>query len=139
MPPAAPLDGRDLDDSARCPCLSGETYGSCCGPLHRGTTPAPTAERLMRSRYSAFVLARASYLLETWHPTTRPATLEVDPGTRWFRLDVVRTQAGGPFDDEGTVEFEAHFRDDDGVASQHEVSRFARVDRRWLYVDGISG
>lgn len=141
MLPAAPAagSGRDLDDSARCPCLSGETYGSCCGPLHRGTTPAPTAERLMRSRYSAFVLARASYLLETWHPTTRPATLEVDPGTRWFRLDVVRTQAGGPFDDEGTVEFEAHFRDDDGVGTQHEVSRFARVDRRWLYVDGTAG
>jgi len=51
----------------------------------------------------------------------------------------VRTQAGGPFDDEGTVEFEAHFRDDEGVGSQHEVSRFARVDRRWLYVDGTAG
>ncbi|NRD27385.1 YchJ family protein [Frigoribacterium sp. VKM Ac-2836] len=134
-----PGPGRDLDDSARCPCLSGETYGSCCGPAHRGTTPAPTAERLMRSRYSAFALARASYLLETWHPSTRPTTLEVDPATRWFRLDIVRALGGGPFDDAGTVEFEAHFRDGDGVGVQHEVSRFARVDGRWLYVDGVAG
>ncbi|MBF4602175.1 YchJ family protein [Frigoribacterium sp. VKM Ac-1396] len=139
MTSAAPTDGRDLDDSARCPCLSGEAYGSCCGPAHHGTAPAPTAERLMRSRYSAFVLARASYLLETWHPATRPATLEVDPETRWFRLEIVGTRAGGPFDDDGTVEFEALFRDADGVGVQHEVSRFVRVDRRWLYVDGTAG
>ena len=139
MSPVASGPGRDLDDSARCPCLSGETYGSCCGPAHRGTTPAPTAERLMRSRYSAFALARASYLLETWHPSTRPTTLEVDPATRWFRLDIVRALGGGPFDDAGTVEFEAHFRDGDGVGVQYEVSRFARVDGRWLYVDGVAG
>ena len=143
MPPATsdlgPDLDRDLDDAARCPCLSGEVYGACCGPLHHGTTPAPTAERLMRSRYSAFVLLRASYLLETWHPSTRPATLDLDPATRWFGLEIVRTKAGGPFDAEGVVEFEARHRGDDGVGTQHEVSRFVRVDRRWLYVDGVAG
>lgn len=126
-----------MDDSARCPCLSGATYGDCCGPLHRGDHAAPTAERLMRSRYSAYVHRDEAYLGATWHPSTRPADLTVDPGTRWFRLDILRTERGGPFDDTGVVEFEARSRSDGEVHVQHEASRFVRDrDRRWLYVDG---
>ena len=121
----------------RCPCLSGLPYAECCGPLHRGARTAPTAEALMRSRYSAFAVGDADYLRATWHPSTRPADLDLDPATRWLRLDVLATSAGGPFDTTGTVEFRATYRDPgDGRGSLHEVSRFVREDGRWSYVDG---
>lgn len=121
----------------RCPCLSGLPYAECCGPLHRGERAAPTAEALMRSRYSAFAVGDADYLRATWHPSTRPADLELDPATRWVRLDVLATSAGGPFDTAGTVEFRATYRDPgEAPGSLHEVSRFVREDGRWSYVDG---
>lgn len=125
-----------MDAPTRCPCLSGLPYGECCAPLHRGERTAPTAEALMRSRYSAFAVGDAAYLRATWHPRTRPADLDLDPGTRWLRLDVLATGAGGPFDTAGTVEFRAHFRDAAGRGSLHEVSRFVREAGSWLYVDG---
>ncbi|WP_284292269.1 YchJ family protein [Luteimicrobium album] len=127
-----------MDDDARCPCLSGETYGACCGPLHRRERDAATAEALMRSRYSAFTVGDAAYLSATWHPRTRPASLELDADLQWRRLDVVATSAGGPFDDAGMVEFVAHHRDvTTGERGRlHEVSRFVREAGRWLYLDG---
>jgi SEC-C motif-containing protein len=121
---------------SRCPCLSGLPYADCCGPLHRGERAAPTAEALMRSRYSAFAVGDAAYLLATWHPSTRPEALELDDATRWRRLDVLATSAGGPFDTAGTVEFRAHYRDVGGPGSLHEVSRFLRAGGAWSYVDG---
>jgi SEC-C motif-containing protein len=127
-----------VDDTDRCPCLSGDTYGVCCGPLHRGERTAPTAEALMRSRYSAFAVGDAGYLLATWHPRTRPATLELRPEQVWRRLDVLATRAGGPFDDAGEVQFAASFRDAaPGERGRlHELSRFVRDGGAWLYVDG---
>lgn len=89
----------------------------------------------MRSRYSAFVVLDAGYLLRTWHPATRPAGLELDPAVLWRRLDIVSTRRGGPLDDEGTVEFAAHFRHEGERGVQRETSRFVRVDRRWYYLD----
>jgi SEC-C motif-containing protein len=124
-------------DSVRCPCLSGETYDNCCGPFHRGEAAAPTAERLMRSRYSAFVVGDADYLLATWHPSTRPASLELDPGQRWFRLDILGRSGGGMLDTDGTVEFSARYRLDGISGEQREVSRFVREDRRWFYLDAL--
>jgi SEC-C motif-containing protein len=121
--------------SARCPCLSGDTYAECCGPIHSGAAEAPTAERLMRSRFSAFALGDAAYLLASWHPSTRPSSLELDPGMRWYRLDIVGTTRGGMLDDTGTVHFRAYYKGD-AVGVQEEDSRFARVERRWYYVDG---
>jgi len=90
----------------------------------------------MRSRYSAFSVGDARFLRATWHESTRPATLELDDDVRWVRLDVLATQAGGPFDDEGVVEFVAHHRGPDGRGALHERSRFVREGGRWLYVDG---
>jgi SEC-C motif-containing protein len=116
-------------------CLSGEAYGQCCGRFHEGAQAA-TAEQLMRSRYAAFVLLDADYLLRTWHPRTAPAELELDPGMEWRRLDILSTSRGGPLDSEGTVEFKAHFRHDGERGVLHETSRFVRENRRWLYVDG---
>ncbi|MBO9625752.1 MAG: SEC-C domain-containing protein [Microbacterium sp.] len=122
-------------DESRCPCGSGDTFGACCGPILFGS-PAPTAERLMRSRYTAFATGDVAHLLRSWHPRTRPRTLEIDPGLLWRRLLIVDRVAGGPFDDEGVVEFEAFWRQGDDRGSMQERSRFVREDRRWLYVDG---
>jgi SEC-C motif-containing protein len=124
-----------LDPGARRPCGSGDTYADCCGRFHAGT-PAPTAEALMRSRFSAFAIGNPEYLLATWHPSTRPATLELDDDTQWRRLDVVRTEAGGPFDDRGVVEFAAHYTADGARGVLRETSRFVREGGRWYYVDG---
>ncbi|WP_254779959.1 MULTISPECIES: YchJ family protein [unclassified Arthrobacter] len=119
-----------------CPCLSGEQYGDCCGRFHSGEADAPTAEQLMRSRYSAFVVLDPGYLLRTWHPSTRPDSMELDPDMQWRRLDIVSTTNGGPLDTAGTVEFAAHYRLDGDRGVQRELSRFVREDKRWFYVDG---
>ena len=133
-----PLDLSRLRNGA-CPCLFGEQYEHCCGVFHRGDAEAPTAEQLMRSRYSAFVVLDPVYLLRTWHPDTRPAALDLDPDTQWRRLDIIGTSRGGPLDSEGTVEFAAHFSQDGERGVQREKSRFLRVDRRWYYFDGTVG
>ncbi|WP_417512077.1 YchJ family protein [Microbacterium sp.] len=123
----------------RCPCTSGDTYDACCRPILSGMIAAPTAERLMRSRFTAFAGGDAPYLLRSWHPSTRPAELELDDDTAWTRLDILDTAAGGPFDAEGVVAFEAHFRGADGVRdSMRERSRFRREDRVWTYLDGTA-
>ena len=91
----------------------------------------------MRSRYTAFARGDAGYLRRTWHRSTRPATVDVDPHTRWTRLRVLATDGGGPEDPTGTVEFRAHFRGADGEpGALHERSRFVRENGRWSYVDG---
>jgi SEC-C motif-containing protein len=136
MPPQPPAATAPPADAARCPCLSGLVYGECCGPLLRGEALAPTAERLMRSRFTAFATADEAYLLASWHPSTRPTSLQLDPGVRWFRLDIEATSEGGPFDVRGVVRFTAHHRDAHGAARQHETSRFLREAGRWLYLDG---
>jgi len=120
-----------------CPCGSGDGYDVCCGALHAGRRPAPTAEALMRSRYTAFAVRDAAYLLATWHPSNRPDVLDLDDDVTWRRLEIVRTDAGGPWDEEGLVEFVAHYAEPAGRGRLHETSRFVREDGRWLYVDGV--
>lgn len=90
----------------------------------------------MRSRYSAFAVGNRRYLLDTWHPSTRPADLELDADLQWRRLDIVATSAGGPLDDRGVVRFRAHYRSGSGRGVQEETSRFVRINGAWLYVDG---
>lgn len=122
-------------DAQRCPCGSGDVLEVCCGPILAGRA-APTAERLMRSRYTAFALGQAEHLLRSWHPSTRPDRIDLDPDLRWLRLDVLAKVGGGPFETEGVVEFEAIHRDARGRGVLHERSRFVREDGHWLYVDG---
>lgn len=121
--------------SDRCPCTGGDVFGSCCGPVIV-TGVAPTAVRLMRSRFTAFALGDETHLLRTWHPSTRPADLGLDDATRWLRLDILAQERGGPFDVDGIVEFEAFYRDAAGRGSLRERSRFVREEHTWLYVDG---
>ncbi|MDJ0335021.1 YchJ family protein [Salinibacterium sp. G-O1] len=126
-----------ITPDSRCPCLSGLPFGECCGPAHSGHSPASTAERLMRSRFSAFAVGDVNYLLATWHPSTRPVELALDADIRWTRLDILGRSRGGMLDTEGTVEFIAHFRSESGSGSQHEISRFVRESGAWSYVAGV--
>jgi SEC-C motif-containing protein len=89
----------------------------------------------MRSRYSAYAVGDGPYLLRTWHATTRPGELTLDPGVRWYRLDILGTTRGGMLDTDGTVEFRAHFTTSEGAGAQHEMSRFVRVSGDWVYLD----
>ena len=125
---------------APCPCgrltAKGQplNFAECCGRWQ--DQPAPDAESLMRSRYSAFVREDAACLLATWHPTTRPASLDFDAGTRWLGLQV---RAHRVVDEtHAEVEFVARSRPaGPGPAVRlHERSRFVREGGRWFYVDG---
>jgi len=139
---AASRPVRRVDASAPCPCGSGESFGGCCRPVMQ-EQQAPSAERLMRSRYTAFVIGNAEYLAQSWHPRTRPDDIEIDPDLRWTGLEVVDTEAGGEDDVTGVVEFRAAWEQRAGAESivgvLHERSRFARVRGRWCYVDGDVG
>jgi SEC-C motif-containing protein len=119
-----------------CPCGLGDDYDSCCGRLHAGA-PAPTAESLMRSRYSAFAVGDAGYLLRTWHPSGRPEKLVLDPALRWTRLAVLETQDGGLFDPVGTVRFRAVYVREGQRGVLAETSRFIRQDGLWTYLGPI--
>jgi SEC-C motif-containing protein len=92
----------------------------------------------MRSRYSAFAVGDAGYLLATWHPATRPPALELDPTIRWTGLDVLATTGGSLLSAEGTVEFRAHYVAGGRTGAQHENSRFVRDGGRWRYLDGVA-
>lgn len=93
----------------------------------------------MRSRFTAFSIKDAAYLLKTWHPSTRPAEIDLDDDVVWRRLVIIDRADGGPFDRDGEVEFEAFWQQGAERGSLHERSRFVREDRRWLYLDGQVG
>jgi SEC-C motif domain protein len=120
-------------DRFACPCGRGDDYDACCGRLHAGA-PAPTAEALMRARYSAFAVGELGYLLGSWHPASRPAAFRLDPDTRWTRLAVLATQDGGLFDATGTVQFRAVYTRDGKRGVLAQTSRFGRDDGQWVYV-----
>jgi SEC-C motif-containing protein len=133
--PTAPRAGRDAPAAtAACPCGLPARYGECCGALHAGAA-APTAERLMRSRYAAFAVGDAAYLLRTWAAATRPPDLDLDPAVRWTGLDILGSTGGSAFHAEGTVAFRARYRLDGRDGEQRENSRFVREGGRWVYMD----
>ncbi|HEY9308601.1 MAG TPA: YchJ family metal-binding protein [Microbacterium sp.] len=122
-------------DGDPCPCGTGDLFDGCCAPALRGTPPA-TAEALMRSRYTAFVVGDARYLEETWHPGTRPDDLALDAAQRWTGLEIVDVDAGTEGDTRGVVEFRATWRHGRDRGLLHERSRFLRRSGRWWYMDG---
>ncbi|MEO8779555.1 MAG: YchJ family metal-binding protein [Rhodanobacter sp.] len=126
-----------IDTLTPCPCGNPAGYSACCEPLHDGVV-ATTAEQLMRARYSAYVLKREDYLLASWHPDSRPATLHLaaqQPPPTWLGLEVRRQQRVD--EDHAIVEFVARYRLGGGRAQrQHETSRFVHVEGRWYYLDG---
>ncbi len=119
-----------------CPCGAPIGYAGCCGRYLDATQPAPSAEALMRSRYTAFVRGREDYLLATWHPDFRPDALNLsaDPPTKWLGLTVKRHIQTD--DDHASVEFIARYKIGGRAHRLHETSRFVRVGGRWHYTDG---
>lgn len=119
-----------------CPCGSGLAFSRCCGPRIDDASPAPTAEALMRSRYTAYVLADAAYLLATWHPATQPESLQLDeePQARWIGLTVKRHEVQD--EEHAVVEFVARYKIGGRAFKLHETSRFVRENGRWYYVEG---
>ncbi|MCR2785838.1 MULTISPECIES: YchJ family metal-binding protein [unclassified Microbacterium] len=116
-----------------CPCGLPAALADCCGRYLAGD-PAPTAEALMRSRYTAFATGDARYLEQTWHPGTRPEHLDLDPGMRWQGLEIVAADEG---DKRAYVEFRARFAEGSTRGVLHERSRFVRQSGRWWYLDGV--
>jgi SEC-C motif-containing protein len=119
-----------------CPCGSNKRFADCCARYVEGNEPAPTAEALMRSRYTAYTLLREDYLLATWHPSTRPASLGLaeDVPTKWLGLEVKCHEQQDT--DHAIVEFVARYKVSGRAQRLHEVSRFVREEGRWFYVDG---
>ncbi len=116
-------------ESLRCDCDTGLVYDQCCGRYHAGAI-APTAVALMRSRYSAYVRQLAKYLIDTWHPDTRPAQIEFDKQLKWLGLEIIAASADH-------VQFVARFRVAGNRAEKlREHSRFVQLGNRWFYLDG---
>jgi len=122
--------------STPCPCASGREFADCCIRYLDGGVLPPTAEALMRSRYTAYTLGREDYLLATWHPSKRPAALglDADKHTKWLGLEVKRHQCQD--EQHAVVEFVARYKVHGRACRLHETSRFVREHGRWLYVDG---
>ena len=123
-------------DEIICPCCSGKKYPQCCGFYLEQDQLAPSAEALMRSRYSAYVLKREDYLLATWHPSSQPEKLDLtaDTETKWLGLEVKRHELTAP--DQAIVEFVARYKINGRAQRLHEISRFIQLDQRWYYVEG---
>jgi SEC-C motif-containing protein len=120
-----------------CPCGSGRAYAACCGRFHGGAQhlQAPDPEALMRSRYCAYVKGLRDYIADTWHPSTRPASIDPDPpGLQWLRLEVKATTIADA--DHASVEFVAVSRLGGRAQRLHETSRFVREAGRWFYLAG---
>lgn len=119
-----------------CPCGKG-LYVTCCGLFHAAQAAAPTAEALMRSRYSAYALGLSDYVQRTWHSSTRPAQLDLQQDIaqgKWLGLTVKSQHTQG---DKAEVEFIARYKPSAGPASRlHERSRFVKEEGAWFYVDG---
>ncbi|WP_396602695.1 YchJ family protein [Algibacter sp. R77976] len=125
-----------------CYCGSLIPYSNCCEKAHKNRAEAKTAEQLMRSRYSAFVLANGDYLMDSHHDSTRPtqekkAIVKWAKSVEWIKLEVLETYKGIVSDTEGTVTFNAYFYENGKVDIIHEKSAFVKENGNWFYL-GLS-
>jgi SEC-C motif domain protein len=119
-----------------CPCGSGKPFKLCCQRYIDHSENAPTAESLMRSRYTAFVLLDGDYLRYSWHPDYCPANIHINKEIGWLGLKIKNVIAGGVDDETGEVEFVARSKINGRARRLHETSRFTRVQNRWVYIHG---
>ena len=123
-----------------CPCGSKSLLEECCGAIIAGA-PAPTAEALMRSRYTAFTLNNFDHIENTHAPEirkefNRSAAESVAKNSKWLGLEIREVIAGGVADETGTVEFVTHFLRDGNNFNHHELASFRKEKGNWVYVDG---
>ncbi|MDI9244696.1 YchJ family protein [Marinobacter sp. CHS3-4] len=121
-----------MTDQDNCPCGSRKAYQDCCQPLHQGE-PASSPEALMRSRYVAFFQKKTDYLMDTWHPDTRPATLSLEQSPDWTSLQILDSSENGQ---KGTVHFRAIYQAGSGWGYLEEKSDFLKESGRWYYLGG---
>ncbi len=127
----------------QCPCNSLKNYNDCCEKAHSDINSVKTAEALMRSRYSAFVLANIDYLQKSHHTTTRPnkrEKREIEAWAKavdWIKLEILNTINGTQEDTKGTVEFKAFYMENGQMGVIHENSNFKKENGLWMYVDGV--
>jgi len=124
-----------------CPCQSELKYAECCEPFHLGKKNPDSAEKLMRSRYSAFALSLPDYIVETTHPDHRDKGLLTSvthwmSQTVWQGLEVLGSDESKDNDAVGTVEFVAHYTEAERTLKHHEMSKFRLVEDKWLFCDG---
>ena len=124
--------------SINCPCGTGKKYIDCCAKPHQNRINARTAEELMRSRYTAFVLANDDYLMDSHHSATRQLhkkqeRIDWAKSVKWIKLEILSTSLGAENDTEGTVEFKAHFKEGSQRKILHENSTFVREFGQWVY------
>ena len=126
-----------------CPCGSGKKYGECCEPIIKGSSKAPTAEALMRARYTSYVKQEIDFIINSCEEgekiaeIDRKATEDWAKNSTWHGLKILRTEKGGENDEEGIVEFEATYTDKGGLRDvHHEVGYFKKVNGEWLYSVG---
>jgi SEC-C motif-containing protein len=129
-----------------CPCQSGLSYSQCCGRFLEGSNPdshptPETAELLMRSRYTAYVLGNSTYLLDTWHPQYRPEAIELEKSLqhsqqKWIGLNIKHTVRGLPQDNTGEVYFIARYKINGKAARLEEHSQFLKIHKQWFYTTG---
>lgn len=117
-----------------CPCGSAKPLKQCCLGIIEGDIKAQSAEQLMRSRYSGYVLGKAEYILKSWHSSSRPARLELNQSQKWYGLNILNCNATK--DKMAYVEFIASFHHNGEIGQMHERSRFVREAGEWFYVDG---
>jgi len=131
--------GKPLAPESPCPCGSPETLDDCCLPYINGLSLAPTAETLMRSRYTAHITLAIHYLWDTWSTQERIRSSKEDieawaASCEWLGLKIVKTRAGRPQDNQGIVEFIALYRQNGQLQQHHEISLFRKSHKSWLYV-----
>ena len=124
-----------------CPCGTGKDYSECCEPYISGRQNAPTAEALMRSRYSAYAVHAIDYIMETCDEDSKnqinyKETKDWSEKSQWLGLKILSTDKGGPLDTEGAVEFEAVYERDRLKDIHHEQARFIKKNDKWFYKDG---
>lgn len=125
-----------------CPCTSGESYENCCEPFITGKSWAPTAEKLMRSRYTAYTLGDIDYIQKTYldeeDDFDYEGTEDWATSSFWEGITIKETELGGENDDEGTVDFIAYYTDRNGKSCYHqEKSLFVKQDGKWMFKEGI--
>ena len=126
----------------KCPCGSDNTYEACCGPFISGSAVADTAEKVMRSRYTAHTLGEIDYIKNTMTPENRKAfdpesTKKWCEESKWKGLKIISTKKGGPSDHNGVVEFVATYERQGVGVDHHEISEFKKSkDGQWQFVDG---
>ena len=124
-----------------CPCKSGMAFDLCCGPILDGKTEAPTAEALMRARYSAYATGNVDFIINSNEPKSREnlspeAIEEWSKGSEWLGLEIIKTKKGKEADSEGLVEFKAHYMQNRARLTHHELAEFKKIDGKWMFFDG---